>query len=169
MSNGNGGAFQNFIDNISSIKTKISKKQAYLGATISIAVYLISLFFAWSQARSGVDVSDSGSSSGWSEAGYIAIAPLAYVFYKVFKDKIISVKMTIILSSVSIALLFFDNVVERSHWAVGPQYGGILAPLSGANVGSDLGFGFWIGLISMLALVICGVAWAFHKEDEAKI
>ncbi len=159
-----GGAFQKFKDNISFVKEKISKNNAYFGVLSGFIVFFISLFFSWSQVRSGVDTSDVGSSTGWAESGYISIMPLLYILYLVIKDKKITVGRTIIMGSVSLILILVNNVSGRTTWI---QRSGIFG-VDKNNLGSDLGIGFWIGLFSLITIILCGISWAFHTEDSGE-
>jgi hypothetical protein len=34
-------------------------------------------------------------------------------------------------------------------------------------LGSDLGAGFWLGLLAIVALSVCGLAWSLHKAPAA--
>lgn len=155
---------QNASINVSYVAEKISKSNAYLGVVAGLFIFFIALFFSWTQIRSGVAASDSGSSSGWSEAGYIAAFPLLLVLYFVVQNKSLSVKLAMISGIASISLLLIDNVMNRTTW-VGNQYMGVISEMAGKDVGSELGIGFWLGLCAILTVSACGLSWAVHTNN----
>ena len=146
-------------ENLSFLKDKISQSSAYIGILSGFIVYFVSLFFSWAEARSGLEVSDTGSSSGWDEGAYVAVLPLLYVLYLVIKDKTLSVKAPIISGALSLALLLILNVQGRTTWI---HRSGALGWRQ-SDVGSDLGIGFWIGLLSLATIIVCGISWALHQ------
>ena len=163
-------ASRNFIENIDFIKHKIDKKMAYTGIIAGFAIFAFSLFLTWSGLKDSTSASDGGVSSGWAEEGYVAIVPLIIALYPVFLNKRASVYKTLLSAIFSFGLLGYNNVAHRSTWITQSQFdsdGDILA-LGGQNMGSDLGSGFWIGLIAMIVIFVCGLAWSLHTSVNNK-
>lgn len=153
-----------FEENIAFLRERITVRAAYLGVVGGFALFFFSLFLAWAKARTTYDVIDSGISTGWAEAGYISAMPLLLVLYKTLKGRTINVRLAALLLAISIGLLIFTNIVSRTTWASSTQCSdGDCA--WGHNFGSDLGSGFWIGLVSILVIGTCGLAWSLHKAD----
>lgn len=162
-----------FIDNISEIKNIISKKSAYNITLLSVILFGISLFLSWSQATSTENLRDSGISSGWSEQAYFCIIPLLFVALVIFSGKIVSIGSSVGSFVASIALLVYNNIINRTTWnetesrGTYTDYGTYMESHKDVfNVGSDLGIGFWIGLISLFALGISAIAWSVHTYND---
>jgi hypothetical protein len=150
-----------FVEHIGVLRQKISKSNAYLGVLIGTAVFVFTLFLSWSSIPTGISASDGGSVSGWSEKAYLAIIPLLFALYPVLFQKAVHLKKLLISIAIAFFLLGFDNVICRKSWN---QSGGDWA---GIDLGSTLGAGFWIGLLAMVAISACGIAWSLHTSADS--
>ena len=152
-----------FLDSLSFLKDKISQKNAYLGVIVGFSAFIFSLFLSWAKAVDSSNVIDSGSSNGWDEQGYIAIIPFLFIIYKVIVNKKTSVFSVIVSLILSVIILLYDNVSNKSVWKTS---GGCFVDdcVPSHNLGSALGSGFWIGFFSILLIALCSISWSFHKE-----
>lgn len=166
----NNAHLSRFVGQMSFLRDKITERSAYLGVTAGSATFLFSLFLSWSQARSTSNLEDAGYSSGWSESGYLALLPLSWVIFCVIRGRKISPNKVLIISAVALVILVVSNVLDRSVW-ITKEYQEMTSD-SGTNwknytgshnSGSDLGFGFWLGLIAILVIEACGMSWSLHK------
>lgn len=145
------------VDSLESLRDKVSKNHAYLGVLVGFSIFTFALFLSWSSIPAGMMARDGGTSSGWNEKGYLAIFPLVLALYPVFLQRAVILKNLLINIIIAFALLGYNNVMNRSMWQ--NYYN---------NLGSDMGAGFWIGLMSMIALSVFGIAWSLHtSENEA--
>ncbi|MET3761697.1 hypothetical protein [Sphingomonas sp. UYEF23] len=160
-----------FVGHLSFLRDKINERSSYLGVVIGTAIFTFSLFLPWSQARTTSDLEDAGYSSGWQEAGYLAMIPLIFIIYIVIRDKKISPNIVLLLSAISLIIITIANVADRSVW-ISKEYKNMVSESGSSwkydtgishNSGSDLGIGFWIGLIAILSIEACGMSWTLHK------
>jgi hypothetical protein len=142
------------------LRQKISRNNAYLGVLIGTAVFTFALFLSWVSIRAGQLASDGGAFSGWQENAYLAILPLAYALYPIFRKQPVHLKNLLICIGLSFGLLIFNNVVFRSTWRTSAQR------IWGGEMGSSLDTGFWLGLLAMVAISACGIAWSLHSTDN---
>lgn len=156
--------FDKLVENLSFLQDRITRRGAYLGVMAASGVFLVSLFFSWTQVRAGVSAADTGSRSGWAEAAYVAALPLLFVVYSVFKDRSLAVKPALVLGAAALVILMFNNVLNRTTW-VGVQYMGLITQNAGRDMGSELGIGFWLGLLALVVISVCGISWAFHTSQ----
>ena len=153
---------ETIIENLEVLKEKISKKTAYLGVLGGFAVFGFSLFMAWAQIPAGIQAADGGYASGWAEKGYLAITPLMIVLLlPVIRQKAVDVTILLAMIVMSFAVLGYDNVLHRMIWY---QMGMDRVPI--AKLGSELGAGFWLGLVAIVAVSTCGIAWALHTKGQ---
>ena len=152
-------ALNHVIQNLRVFQNKIDRNTAYLGVLIGFAVFSFSLFLSWASIPNGMMAVDGGSTTGWHELGFLALLPLGLALYPVFLNRSVDLKNLLINIAIAFALLGYNNVINRASWH--NAYG---------NMGSAMGAGFWIGLLSMLAISACGIAWTLHKagDDEFK-
>ena len=143
------------VESLQILQKKISKNNAYLGVLIGFAVFAFSLFLSWANVPAGRLASDGGASSGWGEMAFLAILPLACSLYPVIRQQSVALKSLLINIAIAFALLGYNNVINRSTWQRYSQ-----------NWGSDLGAGFWIGLIAIIAISACGIAWSLHTAGD---
>jgi len=151
------------IANLEILKTKINKGNAFLGIVGGFAAFAFSLFLTWAKIPTGIMVSDGGTASGWHEAAFCAIIPLAIALFPVFRQRAVGIKAALVAILLSFCLLGYNNVLHRTSWGTQAD---IATWTPWSNFGSDLGAGFWIGLIAMAAISICGIAWALHTRQE---
>ena len=151
------------IENLEILKSKISKNGAYLGVLGGFGVFAFSLFLTWSKIPSGMEAMDGGAVSGWSEKAYWAIVPLVISLFPVFIQRAVWIKTLLVTIVLSFGLLGYNNVLHRTSWGTPRNYA-TLTP--GSNFGSDLGVGFWFGLIAIAAVAVCGIAWALHTRGQ---
>jgi len=168
--------YNNFINNISEIKKYISKKTSYNGSIFLTILYILSLFFAWCKAPSNINLNDTGVSSGWEELAYINILPLLFIVFKIIKNEKVSINKTIIASFLSLLLFIYNNVINKSVWnntesetyrfSDNPFTAPTTVSSHTYDVGSDFGVGFWIGMVSIILIILCSISWSFHLSDE---
>jgi len=154
-----------FVENISGIKRYLSPKQSYNILLGGLAVFFISLFFAWAKATSAItNLQDTGVSSGWSEKAYFDVLPFLYVASLVLRGKKLTILNALIEGAISFALLIYNNILNKSGWqetVSDPRWPSLPDRY---NLGSDYGIGFWIGLLSLVALFLASIAWAAHGD-----
>jgi hypothetical protein len=143
------------VEGLAVLRHKISRNGAYLGVLIGFAAFAFSLFLSWASIPSGQMAIDGGTVSGWRELGYLAIFPLALALYPVFLQRPVGLRNLLINIAIAFGLLAYNNVAHRETWHNG--YG---------NMGSTLDAGFWIGLIAMVAISVCGLAWSLHTSTD---
>lgn len=142
------------LESLDVLRTKISKNNAFLGVAIGFAALTFTMFLSWANIPAGQRAVDGGESTGWQEQAFWAILPLAFALYPVFLQKAVHLKNLLINVAIAFALLGFNNVLHRSTWAEVDSPSEVM--------GSALGIGFWIGLLAMIAITVCGVAWSLH-------
>ena len=142
-------------DALGALQLKVSKQQAYLGVLIGFGVFAFALFLSWSSIPTGQMARDGGGSTGWSEKAYLAIFPLILALYPVFRQQAVQLKTLIINIAIAFGLLGYNNIINRSSWH--NNFG---------NMGSTLDAGFWLGLLSMVAISVLGTAWALHTSTQ---
>ena len=105
------------VENLRFVEEKISERAAFLGVYGALAAFAFSLFLPWASAPAGVMARDGGSSSGWSEAAFVALLPLAGLILSVASvRRPIKPATLLICVAVAFVLLGVDNVLDRSHW-----------------------------------------------------
>jgi hypothetical protein len=146
------------VEGLEVLRHKISKNGAYLGVLIGFAAFAFALFLSWASIPSGQMAIDGGTASGWHELGYLAIFPLALALYPVFLQRAVGLRNLLINIAIAFGLLAYNNIVNRSEWHD--------SIYTAQNMGSALGAGFWIGLIAMVAISVCGLAWSLHTSAD---
>ena len=146
------------IKNLEVLKNKINKNTAYLGVLIGFSVFGFSLFLSWANIPVGMMARDGGATTGWSELAFLALLPLGFALYPVFLNKSVELKNLLINIVIAFGLLGYNNVINRTSWH--NAYG---------NMGSAMGAGFWIGLLSIFVISACGIAWALHTTGEDEL
>ena len=157
-------------ESLESIRRKMTLQTAYLGVLSGSVVFAFALFLPWASIPAGLQASDGGSSSGWNEAGWLAYFPVLIPVVKVamgYRPVRLSRLMLCILAT--FGLLAFDNINGRTQW---------IRPFRaidrnnidfGANYGSSLDVGFWLGLLSLVAVAISLIAWTLHRSADVKV
>lgn len=147
------------------LKTRVSAKNAFLGVTIGLVLFVFALFLPWASVSAAL-ANDGGSSSGWAEAGYWALFPLVIPMYRVVANRR-PMRLVIVLPCLAIALLMLavNNVSDRSQWNRAPRMVGNVF-VNGANYGSSLDVGFWLGLASLLVISLSVLAWTLHRTSD---
>ncbi|MDP2367418.1 hypothetical protein [Rhodoferax sp.] len=141
-------------DSLGVFKQKISKHNAHLGVLVGFGVFAFALFLPWASIPAGLMARDGGSVDGWSESAYFALVPLALALYPVFLHRSVQLKTLLINIAIAFALLGYNNVANRNIWQ--NAYG---------NMGSIMGAGFWLGLLALVAISVCGIAWSLHTSE----
>ena len=136
------------------IPTIISANAAYIGCIAGFPVFAFSMFLPWATIPSGLRASDSGVRSGWEEFAFLALLPLFIACHPIVKKQIISLSNIGINTAIAFCLLAYNNIIGKTSWHS-----------NGEDWGSDFGSGFWIGLLSMIAITICATAWALHYPE----
>lgn len=152
-------AMSAIVQNLGVLQHKINRNTAYLGVLIGFVVFGFSLFLSWASIPAGMMATDGGATTGWRELAFLALLPLGFALYPVFFSRSVDLKNLLISIVIAFALLGYNNVINRTSWH--NAYG---------NMGSAMGAGFWIGLLAMIVISACGIAWALHTagDDELK-
>lgn len=149
-----GDSMQQVRSQLNFIKLNITSEQALWGVRISFGLFLLSCLLPWTTITPGKLSSDSGSINGFMEKAIFAMIPLVFALSPMTKKKPVELHMVFINMGIAFALLAFNNIFHRSTWRNG--FG---------DLGSVLGSGFYLGLVSMLAVSVFGIAWSLHTTN----
>ena len=147
------------------LRTRVSVKNAFLGVTIGLVLFVFALFLPWASVSAAL-AKDGGSSSGWAEGGYWALLPLLVPMYRVVANRR-PMRMVVLLPCLALALLVLavNNISDRSQWRRPYRMIGSVF-VDGANYGSSLDVGFWLGLASLLVISLSVIAWTLHRAAD---
>lgn len=143
------------------IRDNISSKGAYLGLILSSIFYMFSLFLPWASYKGGGHSLFESSVDGWSSFAFIPILPLLpSVFLLLFFKKATNINLIILCSAFSLLLVILINIIGR------PQWQSVYNPWNVAA--SALDVGFWLGLISIIGIILFLLGWALHNLPPDK-
>lgn len=148
------GMVDTLLEHLTVIRDKINVNHAFLGIVGGFCIYAFSLFLSWARIPTGMLARDGGASNGWSEHAYLAIIPLVAALYPVLQKRAVHIRPLLANIALSFLLLIYNNIVNRTTWAKGY--------LRQIEMGSDLGAGFGLGLLALLTISVCGIAWSLH-------